>query len=83
VLQALYFCRPFRDKVLAYKQHQKSQKKETLLTCLADLFYTIATQKKKVGTLAPKKFITRLRKEYGKYMYSMPAVHHSRLTPHC
>lgn len=63
VLQALYFCRGFREKVLQYKQQQKNQKKESLLTCLADLFYTIATQKKKVGTIAPKKFITRLRKE--------------------
>ncbi|XP_074650618.1 ubiquitin carboxyl-terminal hydrolase 12-like [Tubulanus polymorphus] len=63
VLQALYFCRPFREKVLHYKQQQKNQKKETLLTCLADLFYNIATQKKKVGTIAPKKFIQRLRKE--------------------
>jgi hypothetical protein len=66
VLQALYFCRPFREKVLQYKQQQKNQKKETLLTCLADLFYSIATQKKKVGTIAPKKFIQRLRKENGK-----------------
>ena len=66
VLQALYFCRPFREKVLQFKQHQKNNKKETLLTCLADLFYSIATQKKKVGTIAPKKFITRLRKEYGR-----------------
>ncbi|PVD34457.1 hypothetical protein C0Q70_05732 [Pomacea canaliculata] len=63
VLQALYFCRGFREKVLQYKQQQKNQKKESLLTCLADLFYSIATQKKKVGTIAPKKFITRLRKE--------------------
>ncbi|WAQ99122.1 UBP12-like protein [Mya arenaria] len=63
VLQALYFCRPFREKVLQYKHQQKNQKKETLLMCLADLFYNIATQKKKVGTLAPKRFITRLRKE--------------------
>ena len=66
VLQALYFCRPFREKVLQYKQQQKNQKKETLLSCLADLFYCIATQKRKVGTIAPKKFITRLRKENGK-----------------
>lgn len=62
VLQALYFCRPFRDKVLDYKAKNK-RTKETLLTCLADLFYNIATQKKKVGTIAPKKFIARLRKE--------------------
>ncbi|XP_058235154.1 ubiquitin carboxyl-terminal hydrolase 46 [Hemibagrus wyckioides] len=61
VLQALYFCRPFRESVLAYKAQQK--KKENLLTCLADLFHSIATQKKKVGVIPPKKFISRLRKE--------------------
>ncbi|XP_017114497.1 ubiquitin carboxyl-terminal hydrolase 46 [Drosophila elegans] len=62
VLQALYFCKPFREKVLEYKAKNK-RPKETLLSCLADLFYSIATQKKKVGSIAPKKFITRLRKE--------------------
>ncbi|EEB11507.1 ubiquitin carboxyl-terminal hydrolase, putative [Pediculus humanus corporis] len=62
VLQALYFCKPFREKVLEYKAKNK-RSKETLLTCLADLFYSIATQKKKVGSIAPKKFIARLRKE--------------------
>ncbi|RXM30348.1 Ubiquitin carboxyl-terminal hydrolase 46 [Acipenser ruthenus] len=61
VLQALYFCRPFRENVLAYKTQQK--KKENLLTCLADLFHSITTQKKKVGVIPPKKFISRLRKE--------------------
>lgn len=63
VLQALYFCRPFRENVLSYKAQQK--KKENLLTCLADLFHSIATQKKKVGVIPPKKFISRLRKENG------------------
>ena len=62
MLQALYFCKPFREKVLEYKAKNKKGK-ETLLSCLADLFYSIATQKKKVGTIAPKKFIARLRKE--------------------
>uniref|UniRef100_A0A8C5AIG0 Ubiquitin carboxyl-terminal hydrolase 46 n=1 Tax=Gadus morhua TaxID=8049 RepID=A0A8C5AIG0_GADMO len=61
VLQALYSCRPFRENVLAYKAQQK--KRENLLTCLADLFHSIATQKKKVGVIPPKKFISRLRKE--------------------
>jgi ubiquitin carboxyl-terminal hydrolase 12/46 len=64
VLQALYFCKPFRDRVLDYKARNK-RPKETLLTCLADLFHSIATQKKKVGSIAPKKFIARLRKEKG------------------
>lgn len=58
----MYFCRPFREKVLEYKAKNKKTK-ETLLSCLADLFYSIATQKKKVGSIAPKKFIARLRKE--------------------
>uniref|UniRef100_A0A2K5L968 ubiquitinyl hydrolase 1 n=1 Tax=Cercocebus atys TaxID=9531 RepID=A0A2K5L968_CERAT len=52
VLQALYFCRPFREKVLVCESQPR--KKESLLTCLADLFHSI---------LLPKKFITRLRKE--------------------
>lgn len=63
VLQALYFCRPFRDKVLEYKAKNKKNNRETLLTCLADLFHNISTQKKKTGTVAPKKFINKLRKD--------------------
>ncbi|CAB1349845.1 unnamed protein product [Coregonus sp. 'balchen'] len=61
VLQALYFCRPFREKILAYRSQPR--RKENLLTCLADLFHSIANQKRKVGVIPPKKFITRLRKE--------------------
>ena len=60
----MYFCKPFRDKVLGYKAQPK--KKENLLTCLSDLFNNITTQKKKVGVIAPKKFIGRLRKENGR-----------------
>lgn len=37
--------------------------KENLLTCLADLFYQVSTQKKRIGSVAPKKFIERLRKD--------------------
>lgn len=51
---------------MEYKAKNK-RTKETLLTCLADLFHSIATQKKKVGSIAPKKFIARLRKEKGLY----------------
>jgi len=61
VLQALYFCRPFREKVISYKP--PSKRKENLLTCLADLFNNISSQKKRTGVLAPKKFVARLRKE--------------------
>lgn len=63
VLQALYFCKPFRDRILQYKQLQKNQKRESLVTCLADLYHSIATQKRRIGSIAPKKFIQRLRRE--------------------
>ncbi|CAF0792930.1 unnamed protein product [Didymodactylos carnosus] len=62
VLQALYFCKPFREHVLHYRLQQKN-KKENLLTCLADLFYMIVTVKRRTGAIPPKKFISKLRKE--------------------
>ncbi|CAF0759557.1 unnamed protein product [Rotaria sordida] len=62
VLQALYFCKPFRERVLNYRSTQKS-KKENLLTCLADLFHMISSGKRRTGALQPKKFINKLRKE--------------------
>ncbi|KAI6177364.1 Ubiquitin carboxyl-terminal hydrolase [Aphelenchoides bicaudatus] len=65
VLQALYFCQPFRERILAYKQHQKKigGQKDNLLFCLADLFSNIANQKRRVGTIAPKRFIAKLKKD--------------------
>ena len=60
VLQALYFCRPFREKVLQYRQQTKKVKEESLLSVLADLFHNTTSQKKRVGTIAPKKFIARV-----------------------
>lgn len=124
VLQALYFCRPFREHVLNYRplhvkkhrsatatahaaatavalssglksNHQHSASNgssapsplagtgpggihvpltglgtgntnfsgENLLTCLNDLYSNIASQKKRTGSLHPKKFVARLRKD--------------------
>uniref|UniRef100_A0A7E4V283 ubiquitinyl hydrolase 1 n=1 Tax=Panagrellus redivivus TaxID=6233 RepID=A0A7E4V283_PANRE len=65
VIQALYFCQPFREKILEYRVQTKktSGQRDNLLTCLADLFMSIANQKRRVGTIAPKRFITKLKKE--------------------
>ncbi|KAI6188585.1 Ubiquitin carboxyl-terminal hydrolase [Aphelenchoides besseyi] len=65
VLQALYFCQPFRDRILAYKQQQRKigGQKDNLLSCLADLFSNIANQKRRVGTIAPKRFVAKLKKD--------------------
>ncbi|OAY73301.1 Ubiquitin carboxyl-terminal hydrolase 3 [Ananas comosus] len=40
VLQALYFCIPFREQLLEYYSNSKNltDAEENLLTCLADLF---------------------------------------------
>jgi len=41
VLQALYFCRPFRDKLLEYAACLPKDTEENLLTCLAELFVQV------------------------------------------
>ncbi|KAG6409152.1 hypothetical protein SASPL_132186 [Salvia splendens] len=63
--KALYFCVPFREQLLEYYSNNKSQgeAEENLLTCLAELFSQINSQKKKTGVIAPKRFVQRLRKE--------------------
>uniref|UniRef100_A0A7S1I6X6 Ubiquitin carboxyl-terminal hydrolase n=1 Tax=Eutreptiella gymnastica TaxID=73025 RepID=A0A7S1I6X6_9EUGL len=75
VLQALYFCVPFRQHCIRYlsrtreRQKEESTKKqakhedEHILMCLCDLFVQINGNKKRTGTISPKKFITRLRQE--------------------
>ncbi|KAG5136557.1 hypothetical protein JHK82_021288 [Glycine max] len=65
VLQALYFCVPFREQLLEYYGNNKSilDGEENLLTCLADLFSQISSQKKKTGVIAPKRFVQRLKKQ--------------------
>ncbi|KAL6552162.1 Ubiquitin carboxyl-terminal hydrolase 3 [Orobanche gracilis] len=65
VLQALYFCVPFREQLLEYYSNNKTlaDVEENLLTCLADLFLQISSQKKKTGVLAPKRFVQRLKKQ--------------------
>ncbi|KAJ8624972.1 hypothetical protein MRB53_033502 [Persea americana] len=65
VLQALYFCVPFRDQLLEYYSNNKNatDAEDNLLTCLADLFTQISSQKKKTGVIAPKRFVQRVKKQ--------------------
>lgn len=63
VIQALYFLVPFREQLLEYYANNKRDTEENLLTCLADLFTQISSQKKKTGVVAPKKFVQRVKKE--------------------
>ncbi|KAL0646752.1 hypothetical protein Bca4012_045043 [Brassica carinata] len=48
-------------QLLEYYTNNKSE--ENLLTCLADLFSQISSQKKKTGVIAPKRFVQRLKKQ--------------------
>lgn len=64
VLQALYFCLPFREKVLKYSRGEGED--ETLLSALSDLFSQMSNTKKKFGVVAPRRFILRVKKENGK-----------------
>jgi len=63
VLQALYFCTPFREGVLAFAETIDREAEETIYTCLADLFVQIHSHRKKSGVISPKKFVQRLKKD--------------------
>lgn len=68
VLQSLYFCKPFRYCVQKYNPVKPTD--ETILTSLSELYKRIASQKKKTGMIAPRKFIAKLRKENGEEICS-------------
>jgi ubiquitin carboxyl-terminal hydrolase 12/46 len=41
VLQALYFCKPLRERVLQYAQNLPKEFDENLLNCFAELFVQV------------------------------------------
>ncbi|CAL9100521.1 unnamed protein product [Musa textilis] len=64
-MQVLYFCIPFREQLLDYYENNKNvgDAEENLLTCLADLFSQISSQKKKTGVISPRRFVQRVKKQ--------------------
>jgi ubiquitin carboxyl-terminal hydrolase 12/46 len=61
ILQALYFCEPFRERVLEYRKQSKKTD-GSLIWCLADLFNQLAAKKKR-QPIKPTKFVHMLKKE--------------------
>lgn len=59
VLQALYFCKEFRKRVAEYD----GKGRETVLSCLSDLFRSIEDGRKRTGSVAPKKFVQKIKAE--------------------
>ncbi|KAL5460375.1 hypothetical protein EMCRGX_G033821 [Ephydatia muelleri] len=61
VLQALYYCPPFRAKVLEYT---RSTNEDSLLSCLSELFDQLSNpSRKKFGYQSPKKFVATVKRE--------------------
>lgn len=62
VLQALYYCHPFRDACIAHAQSSE-RGADDLLHCLCELFLSIYSQKRRCGILGPRRFVLKLREE--------------------
>jgi len=65
VLQALYFCAPFRKSAIKYLTEDKEDdggSNDSMLTSLGELFAQIENQKRTIGCLTPKRFLAKLRK---------------------
>ena len=63
VLQALYFCKPFRERLIRYHDELPEGAEDNLLVSLGELFSSISAQKKRTGVYAPKRFIQRLKRD--------------------
>ncbi|KAF0689565.1 Aste57867_18984 [Aphanomyces stellatus] len=68
ILQVLYFCEPFRAHLITHYATKGLKKKiglkdKSLLDCMAELFQKIALQKKAMGYVTPKTFVTKLQSE--------------------
>ncbi|KDD73046.1 ubiquitin carboxyl-terminal hydrolase, partial [Helicosporidium sp. ATCC 50920] len=75
VLQILFFCKPFRREVLAWAAARAATgaepEPESLLSCLADLFVQISTQKKKTGSVSPRRLMHRIKADNALFSGSM------------
>jgi hypothetical protein len=60
-VQALFSCESFKAAVLDYSSKSTE---DNLLDALSDLFKSLSSAKKK-GSVTPKKFYQRLRKDNG------------------
>lgn len=47
---------------------------DTLFSALKELFWKISSQKKRTGVMAPNGFIAKLKKENGKFLFSLQCM---------
>lgn len=74
VLQGLYQCQPFRLRMLDLASDRRSGRNDggkarddTVSDTLASLFEEIKGQKRRVGTVAPKRFIHKIKQEWEQF----------------
>jgi len=63
VLQALYYCKPLRERCIEESLSKQENGDDDLLACLCDLFHSISTQRKRCGVHPPRRFVAKLRAE--------------------
>mmetsp|Transcript_7851 Transcript_7851/g.18316 ORF Transcript_7851/g.18316 Transcript_7851/m.18316 type:complete len:651 (+) Transcript_7851:62-2014(+) len=61
VLQALYFCTPFRRLAIQHLLEEDASG-DSLLVSLAELFAQIEHQKRSIGCITPRRFLQHVRK---------------------
>ncbi|OAD70134.1 hypothetical protein PHYBLDRAFT_115595, partial [Phycomyces blakesleeanus NRRL 1555(-)] len=71
VVQALYYCKPFREYKDQNNLNLSPGMEDTLFAALKNLFWTISTHKKKTGIVAPVNFINKVKKENELFRSSM------------
>lgn len=64
--KALFFCDPFRERVLEYRKQNKKGV-DSLLSALSDLFWQL--QKRRSNSIKPTKFIQMLKKEHFQILF--------------
>mmetsp|Transcript_9479 Transcript_9479/g.28514 ORF Transcript_9479/g.28514 Transcript_9479/m.28514 type:complete len:389 (-) Transcript_9479:354-1520(-) len=67
VLQGLYQCQPFRQRLLELAGRGSGRRDDTVPNSLGSLFAEIAGQKKKTGVVAPKRFIQKIKQDWEQY----------------
>ena len=74
MLQALYFCEPFRQEVLGYQKRKlsepllpgKAEQAALMLQALAEVFQDIQAHREQNGVYEPRRFLNILQKQNGK-----------------
>ncbi|KAJ5075809.1 ubiquitin carboxyl-terminal hydrolase [Anaeramoeba ignava] len=71
VLQSLYHCEKFKEKIIEFKKNQTENEKETFLleNLLSELFCKINDSEKQIGSISPSNFVKKFLKKTSNLRY--------------